>query len=240
MLFVIAGLAAYAAVTMHFRVFPFYQLKAVKLHLMPEHDVNYYLRLKEFTVCKPCDYDIMMVGDSLIAHGDWRSLLPALKIANRGISGDDSEGAARRLDSMINTGATQAFIMLGINDFYEEKEVDDVLENYRKIIGELLQRNVSPIIQSTLYVSREDARLRPKITALNDQLKALADADERITFVDLNAILSRDGDLKREFTTDGLHLNQAGYMAWACYLLEKGYMAMPAQQVLPAYCRGDM
>ncbi|MDQ6986770.1 MAG: hypothetical protein Q9M25_03095, partial [Mariprofundaceae bacterium] len=122
-LFIIAGLAAYAVAAKHFRIFPFYQLKVAKLHLLPAHDPHYYQRLKVFSDCKPCDYDIVMIGDSLTEHGDWRSLLPALNIANRGISGDHTDGVVRRLDSIISTGAIRAFIMLGINDFYEEKEV---------------------------------------------------------------------------------------------------------------------
>ncbi len=239
-LLVMVALAAYALIAKHFRIFPFYQLKAVKLYLLPTHGADYDQRLKAFTVCRSCDYTIVMVGDSLTAHGDWASLFPSLKIANRGISGDDTDGTVRRMDGIFNTGARQAFIMLGINDFYEEKEVDEVLKNYREIIAELLRKNIKIVIQSTLYVSREDARLRPKITALNAQLQALADSDERIDFIDLNRVLSRNGHIKPEFTVDGLHLNQAGYTAWACYLRKKGYLAMPAKRALPAYCSGDI
>ncbi|MDX8392397.1 MAG: GDSL-type esterase/lipase family protein [Mariprofundaceae bacterium] len=241
-LLVIVGVVVSAAAIGHFRIFPFYQLKAVKLYLMPQHDALYYQRLKEFTICKPCDYDIVMLGDSLTAHGDWAALLPFWHIANRGISGDDSRGMLERMDSILNTGATRAFLMLGINDFYEEGETADVLHNYQKIIAYLLRENIQILIQSTLYVGREDARLWPKITLLNRQLKAIALADERITFVDLNAVLSPNGELNPEFTVDGIHLNQAGYAAWSCYLLQAGYLSVPENaesNALPKHCGGD-
>jgi len=45
--------------------------------------------------------DAIMLGDSHIEGIDWRELFPDVKILNRGISGDTSEGVLNRLDEVI-------------------------------------------------------------------------------------------------------------------------------------------
>ncbi|MDQ6972149.1 MAG: GDSL-type esterase/lipase family protein [Mariprofundaceae bacterium] len=238
-----SALLAYAALAVHFRIFPFYELKAVKIYIMPDHDGRYYERQKAFSACEDCVYDIVMVGDSLIDHGDWGALIPFRKIANRGISGDDTRGVLERMDSILDTGARRAFIMLGINDIYEEADVDGVVFNYKKIIATLLQHGIRPVIQSTLYVGPEDVRLRPKITALNNRLEVFARHHSGVDFIDLNHALSHAVELNGEYSSDGLHLNKAGYVAWVCYLLTKGYIVPPPQadlSVVMPHCVRDL
>ena len=49
---------------------------------------------------------------------------------------------------------------------------------------------------------------------VNQQIKAIEHAN--FTYIDLHtAFLSPQGTLKKSLTTDGTHLNQAGYALWA-------------------------
>jgi lysophospholipase L1-like esterase len=56
-----------------------------------------------------------------------------------------------------------------------------------------------------------------RIAALNDGLRALA-AARGASYVDLHPAFAEDGELKAEYTHDGLHLNGAGYLAWRAAL----------------------
>ena len=54
----------------------------------------------------------------------------------------------------------------------------------------------------------------PKIKALNEQLKKIADANESVTYIDLNIILAKDSFLNPDYSRDGFHLNGTGYAVW--------------------------
>jgi len=226
----------YGVFAVHFRFFPFYQLKMLKMELFPAHDANYAKTLQKFAACHDCSARVVMLGDSLTAQADWATLLPGAKTANRGIPGDDSFGVLHRLDGVFRSGASLVFIMLGINDFYHEADVSDVLENYREIVRALRQKNIRVVIQSTLYVHREDIRLVPKIEALNKALATIAAHDAGVEFVDLNARLAHEHVLKPQYTRDGIHLNTTGYHVWACTLLHRGLLPPATNAAMAANC----
>ncbi len=63
-----------------------------------------------------------------------------------------------------------------------------------------------------------------KIKQLNEGLKQVA-AKYNVPFIDLynEVFVDEKGQMRREYTTDGLHCKPAGYLAWAEYLLKKKY-----------------
>ncbi|MOA48047.1 hypothetical protein D3C78_1707370 [compost metagenome] len=63
-----------------------------------------------------------------------------------------------------------------------------------------------------------------KIIELNELQKKLA-KQLNITFIDVQQALSDQyGQLKREFTSDGIHLVEMGYVHWVNYLKEQKYL----------------
>ncbi|NEO34771.1 MAG: hypothetical protein F6K36_31190, partial [Symploca sp. SIO3C6] len=57
-----------------------------------------------------------------------------------------------------------------------------------------------------------------QIQNLNQQLAIIAD-EEGVDYLDLVSIFSdAEGNLRTDFTTDGLHLNDDGYRVWASAL----------------------
>jgi len=225
----------YGFVIKEFRVFPFYQLKAIKLSLQPEHDEWYHMRMREFAKVKRGDFELLMIGDSIVEHGAWANFFRGIKVANRGISGDDTQGVLLRMDSIRNTGAYDIIIMLGINDIYDDRHIDDIVKNYQYIIKDLLKMPAAPhvYIMSTLYVSEEDARLTPKIKRLNQSLKHMASLTSQLGYFDLNSVLSQGDRLKAVYTTDGIHLNELGYQRWVCSLYQAGVVRTKP----PAFCK---
>lgn len=158
-------------------------------------------------------YETMMLGDSITDEGQWDELLDNTKVQNRGISGDTTDGVLDRLNS-ISKGIKQVFIMIGVNDIMRGKEVDEVYANYLKIIQTFKDKNIKVYIQSTLYIGESrKANFNPKIEELDARLEKYA-SENQITFINLNPIFAPQKVLKKEFTSDDLHLNGTAYKLW--------------------------
>ena len=176
----------------------------------------YYLHKKsQFEMLEQNDkYKTVMIGDSITDGGLWNELLNNDLIQNRGIAGDTTDGVLDRLNS-TNKNLNQAFLMIGINDFFQEKSVDYVFSNYLKIIENLQQKGIKVYIQSTLFVGEsKPAKYNQKVEALNEKLKSYA-KENSLIFIDLNKILASNKTLKNEFSYDELHLNGTAYKLWA-------------------------
>ena len=159
-------------------------------------------------------YETMMLGDSITDEGQWDELLNNTKVQNRGISGDTTDGVIDRLNS-VSKGIKQVFIMIGVNDIMRAREVDEIFANYLKIIQTFKDKNIKVYIQSTLYIgeSRKE-NFNPKVEELDRRLEKYA-SENQITFINLNPIFAPQKVLKKEFTSDDLHLNGSAYKLWA-------------------------
>ncbi len=158
-------------------------------------------------------YETMMLGDSITDEGQWDELLNNSKVQNRGISGDTTDGVLDRLNS-VSKGIKQVFIMIGVNDIMRGKEAHEVYANYLKIIQTFKDKNIKVHIQSTLYIGETRmANFNPKIEELNKKLEKFA-SENQIPFINLNPIFAPQKVLKKEFTSDDLHLNGTAYKLW--------------------------
>jgi len=176
----------------------------------------YYLHKKsQFDLLEKNDkFRVIMLGDSITDEGEWHELLNSPLIQNRGISGDTTDGVLDRLDS-INKNIKKVFIMIGVNDIMWGRNVDLVFKNYVKIIDTLQKKKIKVYIQSTLYTAGNRAvKFNKKIEDLNSRLIKFA-REKKINFIDLNADLSENRILKKEFTFDDLHINGSAYKIWA-------------------------
>jgi lysophospholipase L1-like esterase len=180
-----------------------------------QDDPYYKHRKSQFEMLKNSDkYETMMLGDSITDEGLWDELLENNKVQNRGISGDTTSGVLDRLDS-INKSIKQVFIMIGVNDIMRGKEVDEIYANYMKIIKTFKDKNIKVYIQSTLFIGEKRMEnFNPKVEELNKRLEKYAN-ENQITFINLNPIFAPQKVLKKEFTSDDLHLNGSAYKLWA-------------------------
>jgi lysophospholipase L1-like esterase len=207
---------------------------AAKVGLVPEAGASYpkpmdspvYRGRRDAYAASPrVDADVVFAGDSLTDFCEWGELLerPAL---NRGINGDTVEGLRLRVDEILQHHPRQLFIMIGINDLLQGRTADEVLAEYRLLVERI--RTSSPrtqiFLQSILPVSSatwiafagSDFRpdLMPKTVQVNRALAAMADG-EHIVYLDLYAAMSVEtNQLDSRYTSDGIHLNGAGYAKW--------------------------
>ena len=177
---------------------------------------SFYIHKKSLyeTLVSNSTYKIAMLGDSITDWGEWNELFTRNDIINRGISGDGTDGVLKRLNG-INSSVSKVFIMIGINDLGKGKSVDYVFDNYKKIVTILKQKNIQPVMQSTLFVDpvKIHNRKNSDVEELNNKLKKYA-IENDLLYIDINVKLSKDKKLRSDYSYDGLHLNGEGYQAW--------------------------
>lgn len=174
----------------------------------------YYHKRSFFETNGDTNFDIVFIGDSITDYAEWHELIPDLKVANRGISGDKTDGVLDRIDSIVSTQAPYAFIMIGVNDFRKGRAIEDVKRDYDSILNELTSHNMMVFVQSTLYTGSNRKNLNDNIRSLNLYLESRSMEDNMLTFVDLTEYLSEDGLLPSTLSRDGLHLNGTAYSIW--------------------------
>lgn len=168
----------------------------------------------------------VLLGDSLSL---WfpATLLPTNRNwLNQGISGETTRGLFKRLSLLERTRPETIFLMIGINDLLRGIDDFTLLNNYENIVKDL--RLVHPhsqiVVQSILPHGGEKATWEGKkrllkisqsrIRELNQQLRAIAQKQGAF-YLNLHPLFTdQDGQLRGELSTDGLHLNEQGYMVW--------------------------
>lgn len=139
-------------------------------------------------------------------------------VYNRGISGDTSDRLLERFESnVLNIQPSNIVLLIGTNDFGFGMPMQDTVNNIDKILCMISEKcsGANVILQAVYPVNTQmrkyDKKKNTKIPELNAMLKKLADKHS-VTFLDLTAQLSDSkGDLKAEYTYDGLHPNVFGF-----------------------------
>jgi lysophospholipase L1-like esterase len=161
---------------------------------------------------------IVFVGDSITQDYPISEWFKGLTVYNRGIGGDTTEGLLKRLDVSVHDLKPKTVVLLiGTNDFaLLDSTPEQVAANIERIIT-LLRVNdpsIRIIIESIYPVNPKidpftvGKRTNEQIQKTNAIIKSKSD----ITFLDLYTLLSDlEGNLKKEYSHDGLHVNMDGY-----------------------------
>jgi lysophospholipase L1-like esterase len=178
---------------------------------------------------KPKNLNILL-GDSLCLWFPTELLPEDRNWLNQGISGETSEGLLKRLNFFQNTQPEVIFIMIGINDLIRGVSDETILKNYQQIITYLRKAHPKTqiVIQSILPHGEQQASWEGKeklltipntrILDLNKQLQIIA-TKQKVTYLHLHPLFtSKEGNLRPEFSTDGLHLSSQGYLVWSSAL----------------------
>ena len=164
----------------------------------------------------------VFVGDSITQDYNVYEFFSDLTVYNRGIGGDTTVGLLKRLDESIYALEPKRIVLLiGTNDFpLLNASCNAVYENIKKIITDIKSKlpDTEIILESIYPISKAND---PKINLLsvgerdneliqqtNDLLKTI----EGIIYVDAYSYLKDDdGNLKLDYTVEGLHLSEVGY-----------------------------
>jgi lysophospholipase L1-like esterase len=167
-------------------------------------------------------HNIVMLGDSLTDECEWAELFGDRNILNRGISGDCAIWLGDRLDPIIAGQPRKLFLLIGFNDLHDNvpiekivRSIDGVVERLQKETPqtEIYVESVLPVdITYPFFADKQDRNCQ--ITELNRRIMAVAEK-RGVPYIDVHSVLKDEtGNLRKDFSNDGLHLMSAGYMAW--------------------------
>jgi lysophospholipase L1-like esterase len=168
----------------------------------------------------------VLLGDSLTLWFPPELLAGNRTWLNQGISGENTSGLLKRLNLLDDLKPQTILVMVGVNDLIKGNADETLMSNYQKLMDELKARHPKSevVIQSILphggdRLSVDDRETvlqvsNERIVQINRQLRELATQRE-VKFLDLHAVfVDRDGLLRSDLSTDGLHLNPQGYAVW--------------------------
>lgn len=150
-----------------------------------------------------------------------------IPIINRGISSETTSTMLERLeDNVVSIQPRNLVMLMGINDLPENISLEKIVSNIQQMIQitkskspstHIVLQAVYPINKSNRNSYYEKVQIGNRdnhtIKELNQLLNQLAE-DENITFLDVTQYLvDNQGELKKDYTYDGLHPNTKGYMA---------------------------
>lgn len=185
---------------------------------------TYFSRTNEFKIynrqAKPGG--VVFVGDSLTQRYPISEFYPGVHLYNRGIDGDTTEGLSKRLNlSIFDLKPNVVVMQIGTNDLQvlglpKEKTVESIQSLIQTIHQEMpklkiLLLSLYPVNQSsdklvnTIIVG---PRKNQDIQWINDHIRTF----KGVEFVDVYpSLLDEEGQLKMQYSKEGLHLSLAGY-----------------------------
>ena len=204
-------------------------------HLYPNEDLvienhdewgdgNYKKVIKEFK-SNPLNYgDIVFLGNSITWGGkDWSKRLKHPNIRNRGIGGDVTDGVLARIDEIIYFKPKAVFLLIGINDLWNNNSPNNPSAEY--IANNIIQ--IAQVInaetpKTKIYVQTvlpiEKEQYKTSILKVNEIIKS-NEKENLYQIVDLYSIfVNENGLIRKELSTDGIHLNEMGYDAWVEFI----------------------
>lgn len=188
------------------------------------------------TVTEDYFSDALFIGDSRTVGMLQSHLLPqASYYAKTGIGIGDilskrivNEGGwmISVKDALSAHSFGKVYIMIGINDI-ASGDVDWFTEQYKDILETVRQTQPEAVIyiQGNIPMSYGTQDLsgalnNKNLSLRNEASRALADS-ENIFYLDIDKIYAdANGNLKTNYTTDGLHVGTSYYPLWVDYLLQ--------------------
>lgn len=199
-------------------------------HLIKVIDEGYKRRVKHFDL-ETKTYDIVMIGDSMIAYMNIKKYFPNQSVMNQGIAGDTTEGLLNRLTYVKRVKPKKIIISIGSNDLVLlNKEPIDIAKSIEIIYVKLKEDNpntnvflcnITPI-NDQLEISNKTYIFNRKNEDIDKINKNLENRFSKKIIIDVySSLIDSNNQLEEAYTTDGIHLNEKGYDIFTTTLKEK-------------------
>lgn len=188
----------------------------------PKYGELYYQRASLFELLPVDSTTIVFLGNSLTHGCEWHELLGKPNVVNRGINGDIVEGIRERIAPVVSGHPAKIFLMCGANDVSHDLSADSIATAAADLIAYIRQEtpDTKVYMQSMLPINNSFGRYKlmagkeQTIRDINTLLRPKAEA-LGATWIEIHSALTDDeGNLRREYTNDGLHLLGPAYLIW--------------------------
>jgi lysophospholipase L1-like esterase len=176
---------------------------------------------------------VVFVGDGLSSAARWEERFPELDVHDLGVNGDTTDEVVARLDEVIALDPDAVVLQIGTNDVGWNRTDEYIVRNIETILCTLRKQlpGVRLIVQSV--PPREDI-FTSVIRSVNLHLRQFAPT-VKARYLDLwPALADSEGRLSAQWTTDGLHLTEAGYDVWLAELRPALITALEQPLRMPA------
>ncbi|NBK97468.1 MAG: hypothetical protein EOM50_05540 [Erysipelotrichia bacterium] len=168
---------------------------------------------------------IVFFGDSIIQGFDIKKYFTQENLYNCGCNGATSDTLLHLQPYAIaDYKPSKVILMIGTNDLADEWQFDklEIAFNVYKLINIMRNQNpaVDVIVISPLPIvealKQEQCKNNGQLKLLGKEIKANVEEFVGCVYVDMYPhFLDENKQLKKEYTSDGLHLNEAGYEVFA-------------------------
>lgn len=193
----------------------------------PKYTEFYYQRASLFDVLPVDSTNIVMLGNSLTNGAEWHELFNNPKVVNRGITGDTAQGILDRLEAVTSGQPAKIFLLTGANDISHHLTADSIATAIAELVQAIRTRcpRTKIYVQSILPINNSFGRYKNMIdkesvvTDVNALLQPKVE-EMGVKWLNVNPLFAdEDGNLRKDYTNDGLHLLGPAYLVWRDFLL---------------------
>ena len=159
----------------------------------------------------------LFLGDSITEQYDLKKHFKNYSVVNSGKGGNLTDDILNSLqDRVYKYNPSTVFLMIGTNDVNQNKSAKYIYNNIEKIVEEIqfnlpmtrvMVLSILPSDEAWALNDDNDKRIK-----INNMLREKY-RDNRVQYIDLYSLLKEtdSNKINRDYTTDGLHLNDEGY-----------------------------
>ena len=166
----------------------------------------------------------LFLGDSITDFYDLDKYFNDYKVVNSGISGNQTSDIYKDIKKRAYVyNPSTILLLIGTNDLEHDVSNEDIIKNIKNIIKSLNENlpNATVYLESIYPINNEKdskinhssvgKRKNKDIVLINSELKQYCN-DKNCTYLDMYSLLEdKDGNLKLEYTKEGLHMSDEGY-----------------------------
>lgn len=191
-----------------------HHLRRIELKLNPE-PITYYINPRT-----------VFFGDSITGRYDFDKYFENDTYINQGIDGNETTDLLNRMkESIYDYNPERVILLIGTNDLNAGTSIEEIASNISLIIKKIQKNNAQTdiLVESVLPINNNEEesekinensvgnRTNHDIKKLNEKIRIVCEKTG-VTYIDaFDEFTDQDGNLKVEYTVDGLHLSNEGY-----------------------------
>ena len=187
-----------------------------------------FIKLKKPKIKVKTEYkvpeNIVFLGDSITDYYDLEKYYSEYNIVNSGISGNKTSDILENMEERVyRYNPSKIFLLIGINDLAYEIPKDEIVSNIEEIIKKIKKNrpNAELYVESIYPINDSDNekinhqilvnRRNEDVIEVNSEIKKYC-KEKKVKYIDLySKLIDEDGNLKLDYTREGLHISDEGY-----------------------------